>query len=88
VRPGCARGGAGRPTGRLSAVEAFIVRLWVPRDDSVPEQQLCGVVEHVASGTERTFVNEDELLVLLRAPTQVAAAAKQVGGTPWGGEEP
>ncbi len=47
-------------------METFIVRLWVPSDSS-EQEQLRGVVEHVGSGSETTFVDEDELLATLRA---------------------
>ena len=49
-------------------METFIVRVWVPPYASDKEQPLCGVVEHVARGSETTFVDEAELLGMLRAP--------------------
>ena len=67
-------------------METFIVRVWVPPYASEKEQPLCGVVEHVARGSETTFVDEGELLALLRAPMRETAPVRLVGGTPWGGE--
>ena len=68
-------------------METFIVRVWVPPYSSEKEQPLCGVVEHIAAkGNETTFVDEGELLAMLRAPMREPAPVRLVGGTPWGGE--
>jgi hypothetical protein len=64
-------------------METFIVRVWVPPDPVGREQQLCGVVEHLGSGgNETTFVDEGELLALLRAPIRKPIPIRQVGGAP------
>jgi hypothetical protein len=66
-------------------METFIVRVWVPPYSSEKEQPLCGVVEHIAAkGSETTFVDEGELLAMLRAPMREPAPVRLVGGTPWG----
>lgn len=58
------------------------MRVWVPPDTSRREQPLCGVVEHLGSGRELTFVDEAELLALLRVSTRGPELVRQVGGTP------
>ncbi len=63
-------------------METFIVRVWVPPESSTREPTLCGVVEHLSSGTETTFVDEDELLAALRSKKRQREAASHVGGTP------
>lgn len=63
------------------AMETFIVRVWMP-SDSLEGQTLRGVVEQVGSGSETAFVDEDELLAVLRAPKRQPNSARQVGGTP------
>jgi hypothetical protein len=62
-------------------METFIVRVWMP-SDSLEGQTLRGVVEQVGSGSETAFVDEDELLAVLRAPKRQPNSARQVGGTP------
>ena len=44
------------------------MRVWVPSDSS-EKGELRGIIEHVGSGSETTFVDEDELLAALRMPT-------------------
>ena len=68
-------------------METFIVRVWVPPESLPQEQPLRGVVEHLGSATETTFVDEEELLAALRASRHEPVAANHVGGTPWGDEE-
>ena len=55
-------------------METFIVRVWVPTDSS-EQEQLRGVVEHVGSGSETTFVDEDELLATVRARVRETESA-------------
>lgn len=59
-------------------METFIVRVWVPSDPS-ERGHLRGVVEHVGSGSETTFVGEDELLAMLREPGPTRAHTYQFG---------
>ncbi len=58
------------------------MRVWIPSDSSPGEQPLRGVVEQVGSGSETAFVDEDELLAVLRAPKRQPPSARQKGGTP------
>jgi hypothetical protein len=54
-------------------VDSFLVQVWVPADDGSCGNRLRGVVRHVATGTEKAFRNDDELLCLLRGATNPAA---------------
>ncbi len=47
-------------------MDSFLVQVWVPADGGPAPAQLRGVVRHVASGTETTFRNDDEVLGVLR----------------------
>ena len=69
-------------------METFIVRVWVPPESSPPGQPLCGVIEHLGSATETTFVDEEELLAALHATRGEPVAASHGGGTPWDDEGP
>lgn len=49
-------------------MDTFIVRVWVPDAGAPPPTQtpqLCGVVEHIRSGTATTFQSTGELLAFL-----------------------
>jgi hypothetical protein len=69
-------------------METFVVRLWSAAAPSEEAVELRGVVEHLSSGRKTTFVNETELLSFLRELEREPTAAHQVGGAPWGDEEP
>ena len=60
------------------------MRVWTPPDLSVSDQRLHGVVEHIADGRETTFVDDEELLAILRTPKAGAgrAGTREMGGTP------
>ena len=51
-------------------METFLVRVFVPADERAQDEDLRGLVRHVATGTETAFVGDDEVLDLLHhAPT-------------------
>lgn len=51
-------------------METFLVRVFVPADESLAGEDLRGLVRHVATGTETAFVGDQEVLGLLHhAPT-------------------
>lgn len=51
-------------------METFLVRVFVPADESSAGEDLRGLVRHVATGTETAFVGDEEVLGLLHhAPT-------------------
>ena len=47
-------------------METFLVQVWVPADDQSRGGDLRGLVRHVATGTESTFLGDQEVLDLLR----------------------
>lgn len=48
-------------------MDTFLVQVWVPADRaSALENDLRGVVRHVASGVETPFSGNDQILALLR----------------------
>jgi hypothetical protein len=47
-------------------MHTFLVRVWVPADESSWDADLRGVLRHVASGVETPFRNDAEILGLLR----------------------
>lgn len=56
-------------------MDTFIVRVWVPDAGAPPlaeTPQLCGVVEHVRSGTATTFQSTGELLAFLGSERSAA----------------
>ena len=65
-------------------METFIVRVWVPPESAPKDQPLCGVVEHLGSATETTFVDEEELLAALRMRQAGAAGGGSRGGNALG----
>lgn len=48
-------------------MESFVVRLWAPQPREPVGDELRGVVRRVATGDERVFVSDAELLAFLRA---------------------
>jgi hypothetical protein len=48
-------------------VESFLVRLWTPEHHEPLGGRLRGVVRRVATGEERVFASDAELLAFLRA---------------------
>jgi hypothetical protein len=48
-------------------VESYLVRLWTPESAERLGGRLRGVVRRVATGEERVFASDDELLAFLRA---------------------
>ena len=47
-------------------METFVVRLWVPRGDGAPDDDLRGLVDDLSGAEPRPFRTGDELLELLR----------------------
>jgi len=48
-------------------MNTFLVRVWVPADDTGCGTALRGVVRHVATGVERPFSSDEEVLCVLRS---------------------
>jgi hypothetical protein len=46
-------------------MDTFLVQVWVPADDGSRGGELRGLVRHVATGAESTFLGDRELLDLL-----------------------
>ena len=49
-----------------SAVETYIVRVWVPADGQTPPPSLHGTISHVESGRDGAFGDAAELLRFLQ----------------------
>ncbi len=47
-------------------MDSFLVQVWVPAEAIASGTQLRGVVRHVATGAERAFRNDEEVLSVLR----------------------
>jgi hypothetical protein len=60
-------------------MESFLVRVWRPEPRERLESRLRGVVRRVATGEERVFASEAELLAFLRAEAHDLEGA---AGTP------
>jgi hypothetical protein len=56
-------------------VESFLVRLWTPQPHEPVGDRLRGVVRRVATGEERVFASDAELLAFLRAEVPDRSAA-------------
>ena len=55
-------------------METFLVQVWVPADGRSQGGDLRGMVRHVATGTETTFLGAEEVLDLLhRSPDMKAS---------------
>lgn len=49
-------------------METYVVRIWRPAEtEAAPPASLRGVVQHIGSLEQHAFVDEEQLLVLLRA---------------------
>lgn len=55
----------------------YVVRLWVPCSGEQPDGEVCGVVEHVATGGSRTFKDAGELVRFLRASAETEPKGEQ-----------
>ena len=70
-------------------MDSFLVQVWVAADGTSRQSQLRGVVRHVATGTETTFRNDEEVLVVLRQARitdrfwPVSVSADQDVSTKW-----
>jgi hypothetical protein len=55
-------------------MDTFLVQVWVPADDGSRGGALRGLVRHVATGTESTFLGDEEVLDLLHRRSGPAPA--------------
>jgi hypothetical protein len=55
-------------------METFLVQVWVPADDRSVGGELRGLVRHVVTGTESTFLGDQEVLDFLRRRSGPAPA--------------
>jgi len=58
-------------------VDSFLVQVWVPVDDTLPETDLRGVVRHVATGVETRFRGDTEVLRLLQGARAQPTAGEE-----------
>lgn len=59
-------------------MDVFVVRVWAPASGERPNEELQGVVEHVASGTTSSFRDARELARLLRTPSKREASSNPI----------
>lgn len=61
-------------------MDTFIVRVWTPADSTSADTVLRGVVRHVASGVERPFRCDAQLLGIIRRATDHGEPHPYAGG--------